>query len=146
MDADLVSIIEKLSKQEGKLLAIQAMWDGDSIGWLIRVEGVFVARNEYRRLLLAFSRDLKGDIQLFTGQTPPWPDCQRAIQLGQKLADLEKVPFHFPSPNWPELYCASWEQLDKSTPCSVCGIPLMQEQDIPWRGMCHHCHFKATHY
>lgn len=146
MKDDIGSVVEKLSMQEGKLLAIQAMWDGDTIGWLIRLEGVFIIGDEYRIITLAFIRDQKGDFRLFSGQVPPWPESYRAIQLGQKLADLEKVPFHFPSPNWPELYCASWELLEKSIPCSVCGIPLIQDQNIPWRGMCYHCHLESIHH
>jgi hypothetical protein len=98
---------------------------------------------KYRVVKIKFIRDPGGDFRAFTGEVPPWPETHIAKQLGQSLADRRKVPFYFPSPTWPEDDCASWEQRDRSTPCPVCGIPLVQTPNTPWRGMCYHCYMES---
>lgn len=49
-----------------------------------------------------------GDIRLFNGQVPPWPETQRATEQGQALAQQIGVPLHFTSPGMPDIDLPRW--------------------------------------
>jgi hypothetical protein len=42
-------------------------------------------------------------LRIFNGQVPPWPEAEEAQTTGRALADHFGVPFHFVSPDAPEL-------------------------------------------
>jgi hypothetical protein len=47
-------------------------------------------------------------MRLFNGSVPPWPEAQEANTVGRALAEDLAVPFHFASPNEPDLDAPRW--------------------------------------
>ncbi|MEN0067800.1 MAG: hypothetical protein AAGA48_37070 [Myxococcota bacterium] len=86
-------------------VAIQAMWDGDTTGWFIRIE--VVTRFPWRSFQVAFIRH-GGDLRLFQGAVPPWSEAEEAPRLGSQPADVLEVDFYFPSPHHPDDSRPSW--------------------------------------
>lgn len=122
-------------------VAFEASWDGDSSGWFVALTAVLRTGAGYRDHHLATLQE-GGDLRLFNGQVPPWPEARRAREVGAELADRFGVPFYFPSPHHPEDQCPSWAERDRGYPCRRCGIPLLQRDPCPWRGVCYHCHLE----
>jgi hypothetical protein len=121
-------------------VAIEAQWDGDTDGWRVWLAAVLPDGVGYRSHHLATFQD-GGDIRLFNGQVPPWPEARAAATFGTELAARFGVPFYFPSPDHPEDDCPGWAERDRGYPCRRCGILLLQRNDpCPWRGVCYHCH------
>jgi hypothetical protein len=133
-------ILAKAAALPERPVAIEAFWDGDSTGWFVTLSAIVKSRRQYRDHFLWALRD-GGDIRLFNGQVPPWPEAQLARIVGEELARKFGVPFYFPSPNYPEDQCPRWWEQDQGYPCSRCGIPLLQrQQPCPWRGICYQCY------
>jgi len=136
--SDAESLTE-LSEKAASAVAIEALWDGDTQGWFVDICAVFELESGFdSRRLRSFRGG--GDIRVFRGQVPPWPEALEAARLGEQLAALLGVPFHFPSPANPEDDCPHWWEVGQSHPCTRCGIQLIQRQDCRWRGVCYHCH------
>ncbi|NUP09496.1 MAG: hypothetical protein HOW73_25885 [Polyangiaceae bacterium] len=132
-------LIERLRAMPSPVLAIEALWDGDTEGWFIDVCAV-IAGDASPRSQVVRTISKGGDIRLFNGQVSPWPEAEEAAAFGRRLAEALGVPFHFPSPIHPEDDCPHWWQLPQSYPCRRCGVPLLQRADLPWRGVCCTCH------
>ncbi|WP_055702287.1 hypothetical protein [Streptomyces silaceus] len=104
-------------------LAIEALWDGDTRGWMVDVVAVFPAGSAAsavpgapcgsgsaappRDLCLATLRE-GGDLRILNGQVPPWPEAVEARRIGAELAELFGVPFHFASPDEPDDQAPRW--------------------------------------
>jgi len=127
-------------------VAIEAIWDGDTTGWFVILMAVFPAATPseapFREVFLWSWREGGGDMRLFNGQVPPWPEAQYADDLGREVADQLSVPFYFASPEHPEDECPRWWEREAGYPCAACGIPLLQRDSCPWRGTCYQCHLK----
>jgi hypothetical protein len=52
-----------------------------------------------------------GDLRLFNGQVPPWPEAQEAMTTGPALAEHFGLPFHFASPDTPDDEAPRWRNL-----------------------------------
>ncbi|WP_339745391.1 hypothetical protein [uncultured Rubinisphaera sp.] len=117
-------------------IAFEALWDGDSSGWFIQ----FAAITADSQTLPLGVVSHGGDIRLFNGQVPPWPEAAAAKLLGNELAELFCAEFYFPSPDHPEDECPSWHDRKQGYPCRRCGILLFQRDDCRWRGICYYCH------
>ncbi|WP_432981868.1 hypothetical protein [Dactylosporangium sp. CA-233914] len=93
------------------VVAVEALWDGDTQGWVVRL--VAIVRRPGRRhdrfddITLMILRH-GGDIRLFTGQVPPWPEAHQATEQGQAVARHFGVPFHFTSPQTPDINLPRW--------------------------------------
>jgi hypothetical protein len=48
------------------------------------------------------------DMRLFNGTVPLWPEAQEAETVGRALAEQFAVPFHFASPDQPDLDAPRW--------------------------------------
>jgi hypothetical protein len=120
-------------------VAVQALWDGDTDGWFVYLSAVLEEGAGHRERVLMVCRT-GTDIRLFNGQVPPWSEAELATELGQALAARLGVPFYFPSPDHPEDDCPCWWEQDQGYPCRRCGIPLLQRDPCPWRGVCYTCH------
>lgn len=124
--------------------AFQALWDGDSRGWFICLETVVADEGphgpRYRAVPLTFLR-LGGDIRLFTGEVPPWPEARLAAELGEALARRHGVPFYFPSPRDPDDDCPNWWDQDRAIHCADCDKLIIPTESphLP-KDICHHCH------
>jgi hypothetical protein len=132
-------LVQKLAEHE--TVAIEALWDGDTSGWFVNL--IALCRSRERNALydvwLATLRDPVGDLRLFNGVVPPWPESISAGELGCELANRLGVPFHFPSPQHSEDDCPRWLQRHLASPCKHCGILLLQPDGLAWKGACHHC-------
>jgi hypothetical protein len=115
-------ILSKADDLSGAPVAFEAFWDGDSIGWFVTLSAVLRAREGYTNHYLCGLRD-GGDIRLFNGQVPPWPEARLAQEVGTELARRFGVPFYFPSPDHPEDQCPGWAERDQGYPCRRCGPP-----------------------
>ena len=117
-------------------IAIEALWDGDPEGWFIRFHAITADAHTHPLGVVSHG----GDIRLFQGQVPPWPEASVAQHLGDELAARFGVVFYFPSPLHPEDACPSWQERHHGYPCRRGGILLVQRDPCPWRGVCYHCH------
>jgi hypothetical protein len=141
MGSLLSDILAKVNAMRESPVAFEALWDGDTTGWFVEVSAVVGdPLSGFRALRLAFLREPGGDFRVFRGQVPPWPEAEQARDIGQALSQRFGVPFFFPSPNHPEDDCPHWWEQDVATACRRCGIPLLQIDPCPWRGVCHQCH------
>lgn len=85
--------------------AFEALWDGDTQGWMLEL--LAVTRSPRSERCLAVIRR-GGDLRLFNGTVPPWPEAAEAAETGAALARHFGVPFHFPHPDGPELFEPRW--------------------------------------
>ncbi|MEY9947555.1 hypothetical protein [Kitasatospora sp. GAS1066B] len=83
----------------GRPVAIEAVWDGDTEGWFVVLLALTDDPQSEHQLALVRHG---GDIRLFNGTVPPWPEAREAEQAGRALADHLGVRFHFPSPDRPD--------------------------------------------
>jgi hypothetical protein len=90
-------------------VAIEALWDGDSDGWMLTVHLVTRAEGRYATHWLGRLRH-GSDFRLFEGRVPPWPESVVAQAAGNELARTLGLPFYFPSPDQPDIDCPHfWE-------------------------------------
>lgn len=129
-------ILAKVDSLTSTPVAIEALWDGDTNGWFVCLAAI--TDDSQRHPLGVISGG--GDIRLFNGQVPPWPEAAAAKQLGNELAARFGAQFYFPSEDHPEDDCPSWHDRTKGYPCRRCGILLLQRDSCPWHGICYHCH------
>jgi hypothetical protein len=86
--------------------AIEALWNGDSEGWMIYLLAVTLEpRTEHHLAIVQHGTD----IRLFNGEVPPWPEAQEASTIGRRLAERFGIPFHFASPEKPGLAPRWWD-------------------------------------
>jgi len=144
MQPTRADILAKAKTPPERPVAIEAYWDGDTTGWMVILTLVYIKRSFFRRQHRDYSlgtlRGSGGDIRLFHGSVPPWPEASLAKEIGQEIAGNFGVPFYFASPDYPENECPRWWERDHGQPCRNCGVLLLQPDRCPWRGTCYHCH------
>lgn len=129
-----------LAAKASGAVAIEALWDGDTRGWTVELFAVIQAESSYSSRHLHSFRS-GGDLRLFNGQVPPWPEAAAASHVGAHLANALGVPFYFPSPIHPEDDCPRWWERDSGHLCTRCEeVLLLQGADCRWLGLCYHCH------
>jgi len=102
---ELTAVVEALPHTPA---AIEAVWDGDSEGWMVDLIAVTIEpRAEYRLATIQHGTD----IRLFNGEVPPWPEAQEASVIGRGLAEQFGIPFHFASPDEPGFAPRWWDSL-----------------------------------
>jgi hypothetical protein len=105
---DLDELTAKVEALPQRPAAIEAVWDGDSEGWMVDLMAVAIEpRAEYRLATVQHGTD----IRLFNGDVPPWPEAQEAGIIGRGLAERFGVPFHFASPDEPDFAPRWWDSL-----------------------------------
>ncbi len=129
-------ILASVDALQSTPIAFEALWDGDSEGWFVSFSAITADLQTHPLGVLSDG----GDIRLFKGQVPPWPEAVAAQQLGEELAGRFGAEFYFPSPDQPEDDCPSWNERSQGYPCRKCGILLLQRDPCPWRGTCYRCH------
>ncbi len=143
-------LIRKASNIPSRPVAVEAFWDGDTAGWFVVLTMIYSKRasffgsSTFCEYNLTAMRGPDGDLRLFNGTVPPWPEANFASEVGNELAKHYRVPFYFASPNQPEDACPRWWERDKGYPCGVCGILLLQREPCPWRGTCYRCHLASS--
>jgi hypothetical protein len=107
----IAQLIEAVAAVAAPVVAIEALWDGDTQAWLVRLAAIVrrpgADHDHFDEVPLTLLRD-GGDIRLFNNQVPPWPEMQRATEQGQTLAQHFGVPFHFTSPATPDVNLPRW--------------------------------------
>jgi len=102
---DLTTLAEQVEALPGRTVAIEALWDGDSEGWFVHLMAhTDVPVAEYRLAIVRHG----GDLRLFNGAVPPWPEAREAETVGRALAERFGVPFHFASPDEPDIDAPRW--------------------------------------
>ncbi len=93
---DLESLTVLTSGLPGRVAAIEAVWDGDTVhGWFVN--------------LLAITDDAAGERHLATVHNRRDRDpAEAATEAGRALADHLAVPFHFPDPDDPGYDAPRW--------------------------------------
>jgi hypothetical protein len=122
----------RIAELRGRHVAIEALWDGDTQGWWLGVAvvtkkswwraGPWTTSGFYARSIGTLRYG--GDIRLFKGIVPPWPEAIVAQRAGEKVARLLGLEFYFPSPNRPDDDCPHWWERERATTCRTCGKPL----------------------
>lgn len=77
---------------------VSAHWDGDSEGWFVVLEALATGGQPLWRVFL---RGPGGDMRLFNGRVPPWPEAELARAAGANLAAMWGVPFVFDETDGP---------------------------------------------
>jgi hypothetical protein len=96
---DVDELTEKVAALPRPPDAIEALWDGDTDGWFVLLVAVTLKPKAEHHLA---SIRHGGDIRLFRGEVPPWPEAHEAASAGRALAQRLGVPFHFASPEKPD--------------------------------------------
>jgi hypothetical protein len=103
--------LARIAELPGRHVAIEALWDGDTHGWFLRITlvthsdespawGYVTSEDGHFARPLGMLR-YGGDIRLFNGQVPPWPEAIVARRAGARVADALGLKLWFPSPNEP---------------------------------------------
>ena len=136
----------RITQQSGQHVAIQALWSGDTEGWSIEIELVTAKKSAFpwgRRAFASHSLTCLrygGDLRVFGGSVPPWPEAIVAERVGRRLAETHGLPFYFPSPCEPDDDCPPWWLRDAFDHCPTCGKPLHRDYGPPSsRDQCSPC-------
>jgi hypothetical protein len=104
-------LIEKADAITAPIVAVEALWDGDTQGWFVDLVAIVDRpgrhHDRFDEVPLTVLRH-GGDIRVFNGQVPPWPEAQQAIDQGEAVARYAGVPFHFTSPAEPDVDLPRW--------------------------------------
>jgi hypothetical protein len=133
-EAELIAAINTESTPP---VAIQALWDGDTVGWFLCLQAVYPTSSGWRAREVALLT-CGTDYRLFSGEVPPWPEARIASELGEAVARHYGVPFFFPSPNEPDDDCPPWWQQDRAVACARCHklvFPTTAPHRLP--GLCY---------
>lgn len=102
---DLATLITKVEAMARPPVAIEAVWDGDTQGWFVIL--LAITADPWAEEDLAYIRH-GGDIRVFNGEVPPWPEAVEASATGGALAAHFGIPFHFGSPATPDDEAPRW--------------------------------------
>ncbi|MEP7285580.1 MAG: hypothetical protein ABI947_07420 [Chloroflexota bacterium] len=132
--------LRKLATLDWKPEVIEAVWDGDTQGWMLEL---IVSANRpsednqpFTDYYLFWLR-AGGDLRIFNGYVPPWPEAQVGMFVGEGLSQQLGIPFYFPSPDEPDDDCPRWRERDRAHPCVSCGKLIICESKI-----CYPCELK----
>jgi hypothetical protein len=128
-------ILKNAATMTAKPLAFQALWDGDSDGWMLKISAVLEDGTTAYLGWLRFG----GDLRIFNGQIPPWPEADFAKEMARELMEIYGGEFYFPSPHHPDIDCPEWAERHLGIPCRRCHIPLRPDSYGGQNGICHFC-------
>ncbi|WP_147243334.1 hypothetical protein [Chitinophaga flava] len=135
---------KEIQKAGGKPLVLEALWDGDTQGWYlilslyIETGVLFWKKQEVVQLgTVSFG----GDIRLFNGAVPAWPEAELTKEWGQKAIKKYGLTFYFPSDKEPDDNCPGWTDRHLAINCADCN-KLIIPTDSPYlpKEICYHCH------
>ena len=134
--------VKKIDSIGGKPIVVEAQWEGDTQGWflcmfIIIKKGIFKKIESHYLGTIYFG----GDIRIFQGTVPPYPESTIAQEIGKKLIAKYDIEFFFPSPDNPDDDCPRWTERDKAINCEDCNkliIPT-ESQYLP-KEICYNCH------
>ncbi|NHZ33779.1 hypothetical protein [Massilia rubra] len=100
-------LCERLAAMDAPPVCIQALWDGDSNGWFLGLDCI-VRKNDKLETICLGTIPTDGDIRLFNGAVPPWPEAEHARMVGRQLAEKFNIEFYFPAPDTPDDTLPGW--------------------------------------
>src|SRR5689334_18070119 len=91
--------LRKLAALDWEPQVVEALWDGDTQGWFLclTVRGAPSETDKSHHANLLILRGSGGDIRLFNGQVPPWPESVVIGFVGEEIGKELNIPFYFPS-------------------------------------------------
>ncbi|MEU4358810.1 hypothetical protein [Streptomyces virginiae] len=93
---DLESLAALAGGLPGRVVAVEAVWDGDTVhDWFVNLLAITDGPAEERHLATVYSR---------RGRDP----AEAAAEAGRALADHLGVPFHFAGPDTPDEEAPRW--------------------------------------
>ncbi|WP_329494904.1 hypothetical protein [Kitasatospora herbaricolor] len=105
---ELETLAAEVRALPGRPAAVEAVWDGDTEGWFVRLLVVMDEPGGDHCLAIVSHG---GDLRLFEGTVAPWPEAREASTVGPALAERFGVPFHFASPDVPDDSAPRWRDL-----------------------------------
>lgn len=139
--------VSKINQINQRPKVVEILWGGDTHGWFIIMSIVtetgfwkFKKQNVHR---LGNISHKDGDLRLFNGFDPPWPEAILAREIAEKLKAKYNLEIYFPSPNEPDDDCPGWLERNKGIGCEDCRkliIPTTSEY-LP-KNICYYCHLK----
>ncbi|GAA4053457.1 hypothetical protein GCM10022409_45460 [Hymenobacter glaciei] len=141
---------EKIKAINGIPCVLEALWDGDTSGWYLYLNLYYKRRTWWfkeifqphlsKKALGTIS--LGGDIRLFSGQVPPWPEAELAKEIGKLASEKYGLTFYMPSEE-PDDDCPSWDQQHLAIACGKCGKLIIPTDSahLP-KDTCYGCYLK----
>ncbi len=147
--SDIQGYINKINAAGGKPIVVQALWDGDTQGWMLDLSVVIDTRTWFQKILqkepiykdiyLCYIR-FGSDFRLFQGEEA-WDEAIVGKQICEILGQHYNIPFWFPSPIHPDSDCPSWFDRHKAINCADCQKLIIPPSPpyVP-REVCFRCH------
>ena len=127
-------LLGKVQTVRGGVLAVEAVWDGDTDGWGVSMCAV----TEDEEVSLAWLRHPAGDLRVLNGDFTK-PEAEMAQRVGTELAKLLGVPFWFPAGDTPNDDAVRFRDRERGVPCSVCGLLLAPGSQAGAQARCFGC-------
>ncbi|MFE3635950.1 hypothetical protein [Streptomyces sp. NPDC059168] len=106
---DLESLARRAAGCPGRVVAIEAIWDGDTVhDWFVRLLALTVAPEEERALATVYWSGAEQYLGEDEAASRWHPSAAAAERAGRALADHLSVPFHFASPDTPDDEAPRW--------------------------------------
>ncbi|MGW2841335.1 hypothetical protein ACWCWD_26500 [Streptomyces sp. NPDC001493] len=104
---DLESLTALAAGCDGRIVAIEALWDGDTFhGWFVELRAITTDPAGDRRLATIH----RSTAVRLIGEGHAQPSAAAAERFGGALAAHLSVPFHFASPHVPDDEAPRWTQ------------------------------------
>ncbi|MFE0460430.1 hypothetical protein ACFW1A_14405 [Kitasatospora sp. NPDC058965] len=106
---DLDSLAVRAAGRAEPILAIEAVWDGDTVhDWFVLLMAVTEDPKQTRSLATVYRSTAKKYLGEAEAAVHRHPHAVAARRAGQALADHLGVPFHFASPDTPDDEAPRW--------------------------------------
>jgi hypothetical protein len=138
---------QKMRQIGGRPIAVEILWSGDTQGWFLMmyavVESGFFFWKKSGSYHLGNISNGEGDIRLFSGGVPPWPEAVKANGIAERLREKFGLEIYFPSPNEPDEDCPKWSERGLGINCADCR-KLIIPSSSPYlpKDICYPCHLK----
>ncbi|MFJ6797774.1 hypothetical protein [Streptomyces sp. NPDC091268] len=106
---DLESLAYRAAGCEGRIVAIEAIWDGDTVrDWFVRLLAITADPVREAQLATVYWSTAKRSLGEDEQGDPRHPVAVAAERAGRALAAHLSVPFHFASPDTPDDEAPRW--------------------------------------
>lgn len=107
---DLESLACRAAGCGGRILAIEAIWDGDTVhDWFVRLLAITADPAGETQMATVYRSTAKRYLSEEENHHPRHPVAVAAERAGSALAEYLSVPFHFASPDTPDDEAPRWQ-------------------------------------